>query len=59
MLFPAIAADEKAIQLIVGIARSEQGIRGAMNVFSNAVDNENITYEGLFVMAKDMRLKVF
>ena len=59
MLFPAIAADEKAIQLIVGIARSEQGICGAMNVFSNAVDNENITYEGLFVMAKDMRLKVF
>ena len=59
MLFPAIANDEKAIQLIVGIARSEQGIRGAMNVFSNAVDNENITYEGLFIMAKDMRLKVY
>lgn len=59
LLFPAIAADEKAIQLIVGIARSEQGIRGAMNVFSNAIDNENITYEGLFAMAKDMRLKVY
>lgn len=59
MLFPAIASDEKAIQLIVGIARSEQGIRGAMNVFSNAVDNENITYEGLIAMAKEMRLKVY
>lgn len=59
MLFPAIASDEKAVQLIVSIARSEQGIRGAMNVFSNAVDNENITYEGLFAMAKEMRLKVF
>lgn len=59
LLFPSIAADEKAIQLIVGIARTEQGIRGAMNVYSNAVDNENITYEGLFAMAKDMRLKVY
>lgn len=59
LLFPSIATDEKAIQLIVGIARTEQGIRGAMNVFSNAVDNENITYEGLFAMAKDMRLKVY
>ena len=59
MLFPAIASDDKAVQLIVSIARSEQGIRGAMNVFSNAVDNENISYEGLFAMAKEMRLKVY
>ena len=59
MLIPAIASDERAVQLILGIARSEQGIRGAMNVFSNAVDNGNITYEGLFAMAKEMRLKVF
>lgn len=59
MLFPALAQDQKAVELILGIARSEQGIRGAMNVFSNAVDNDNITYEGLFAMAKDMRLKVY
>ena len=59
MLFPSIASDDKSVQLIVGIARSEQGIRGAMNVFSNAVDNDNITYEGLFAMAKAMRLKVY
>lgn len=59
LLFPAIAADEKATQLILGIARSEQGIRGAGNVFSNAVDNGNITYNGLFSMAKAMRLNVF
>lgn len=59
MLFPAIASDEKAVELILSISRSEQGIRGAMNVFSNAVDNGNITYEGLFKMAKAMRLKVY
>ena len=59
MLFPDIAADEKAVELMLSIARSEQGIRGAVNVFSNAVDNGNITYEGLFRMAKSMRLRVY
>lgn len=59
LLFPAIAEDEKAKGFILGIARSEQGIRGARNVFSNAVDNGNITYDGLLAMAKAMKLKVF
>ena len=59
LLFPALAADEKATKLILCIARSEQGIRGAGNVFSNAVDNGNISYEGLFSMAKAMRLNVY
>ena len=59
MLFPAIASDEKAVELLLSISRSEQGIRGAVNVFSNAVDNGNITYEGLFSMAKAMRLKIY
>ena len=59
LLFPAIAEDEKATQLILGIARSEQGLRGAGNVYSNAIDNGNITYSGLFAMAKAMRLNVF
>ena len=55
LLFPAISSDDKAVHLIVSIARSEQGIRGAMNVFSNAVDNDNITYEGLFAAAKKFK----
>lgn len=59
LLFPAVEEDEKAIGLLLGIARSEQGIRGASNVFSNAVDNGNITYDGLLAMAKAMRLNVF
>lgn len=59
LLFPAIDEDEKAISLLLGIARSEQGIRGASNVFSNAVDNGNITYDGLLAMAKAMRINVF
>lgn len=59
LLFPAVSEDEKAKGFLLGIARSEQGIRGASNVFSNAVDNGNITYEGLLAMAKAMKLKVF
>lgn len=58
ILFPAVATDEKAVSLLLGIARSEQGIRGASNVFSNSVDNGNITYSGLIAMARAMRLKV-
>jgi DNA transposition AAA+ family ATPase len=59
LLFPAVAEDEKAKQFLLGIARSEQGIRGAVNVFSNSVDNGNITYNGLLAMAKAMKLNVF
>lgn len=59
LLFPAVQEDEKAISFLLSIARSEQGIRGASNVFSNAVDNGNITYDGLLAMAKAMRINIF
>lgn len=59
LLFPAISNDDKAVRLLHGIARTEQGIRGASNVFSNAVDNGNISYDGLLAMSKAMRIKVF
>lgn len=59
LLFPPVDEDEKAKNLLLGIARSEQGIRGASNVFSNAVDNGNITYDGLLAMAKAMKINVY
>lgn len=59
MLFPMIASDEKATKLVLGIARSEQGLRGAGNVVSNSLDNGNISYEGLYAMAKAMRLNIY
>lgn len=59
LLFPPVADDEKAKGLLLGISRSEQGIRGASNVFSNAVDNGNITYDGLLAMAKAMKINVY
>ena len=50
LLFPAIKSDERAVNFLLGVSRSEQGIRGASNVFGNAVDNGNITYEGLIAI---------
>ena len=59
LLFPAIKDDERAVKLLLGVARTEQGIRGAGNVLENAIDNGNITYEGLIATTKAMRIKVF
>lgn len=57
-LFPILAGCDKEIDLLLKIARTRQGIRGTVNLFSNAYDNENITYEGLIAMAKFMEMEV-
>lgn len=59
LLFPALASSEKEIEFLHTIARSEQGVRGAVNLYSNAADNENTTYQGLIAMAKAMRIVNF
>lgn len=56
LLFAPVENDSKATKLLLNIARSEQGIRGATNVYSNAVDNEDISYSGLLSMAKLMQI---
>lgn len=56
LLFPTLADSNREIKLLWSIAKSEQGIRGAMNLYSNAVDNENTTYDGLIAMAKEMKI---
>ena len=56
LLFPALADCKKEIDFLHVIAQSEQGVRGAVNLYSNAVDNENTTYEGLLAMAQTMRI---
>jgi DNA transposition AAA+ family ATPase len=56
-LFPALVGDmEQALML--KIAQGRQGLRGAVNLYSEACDNENITYEGLLAMAKAMRISI-
>lgn len=59
-LFPILAEEhrEKEIDLLYVIAQTPQAIRGAINVFSNAYDNEDYSYSGLIAMAKFMDIAV-
>ena len=55
-LFPILEDRDKEIDLLWRIAKTHQGIRGAVNLFSNAYDNENYTYAGLKAMAEFMNI---
>ena len=56
-LFPDLPSEqEQAIMLAV--AQSKQGLRGASNLYSNACDNEDITYDGLIQMMKFMEMGI-
>lgn len=59
-LFPSLqpGIHDMEIDFLLRIARSDQGIRGCVNLFSNAYDNENTSYAGLVAMAKEMNLQV-
>ncbi len=57
MLFPELR-DDMQIEFLLQVARSPQAVRGAVNLYSNAADNENTTYEGLVAMAKHMEMAV-
>ncbi len=52
-LFPILDEEhmEKEIDLLHRIARTKQALRGTVNVFSNAYDNDDITYDGLMASA--------
>ncbi len=55
-LFPKLAEEgqKKELDFLHGISQSKWGIRGAVNVYNNAVNNEDISYEGLYGMARNM-----
>ncbi len=59
-LFPILEAEhkEKEIDLLHRIAQTPQAIRGVINLFSNAYDNEDYSYAGLIAMAKFMDMAV-
>ncbi len=59
LLFPELAKQDKEIDFLHVVAQSEQGVRGAVNLYSNAYDNENTSYDGLLAMAKTMRIVQF
>ncbi|MCC8069033.1 MAG: AAA family ATPase [Ruminococcus sp.] len=54
LLFPLVADCDMEVDFLLKIAQTKQGLRGAVNLFSNAYDNENYTYAGLVAMAKFM-----
>lgn len=59
-LFPRLAEEgqKKEAAFLHGICQSKWGIRGAVNVYNNAVNNEDITYNGLYTMARNMGIGV-
>lgn len=59
-LFPILQQErkEQEIDFLWRVAQSPQALRGAINLFSNAYDNENYTYKGLVAMAKHMDILV-
>ena len=55
-MFPKLAEDgaKRELDFLCSIGRSKWGLRGAANVYNNAVNNEDISYNGLYVMARTM-----
>lgn len=58
LLFPILSdnAMNAEIDFLWGIAKSQQALRGAVNLFSNAYDNSCYDIKGLVAMAKFMEL---
>lgn len=54
LLFPTFAGKEKEIKLLLDMTHTDKAIRGAQNLYSNALDNQNITYAGLVATAKQI-----
>lgn len=54
LLFPE--ADKKCVEFLHKITQTEQAVRGASNLYSNAADNQNTSYEGLIAMARATRV---
>lgn len=59
-LFPALAEANKVkeIDYLYSICQSRWGIRGGVNVYNNAVAAEDVSYKGLFSMARNMGIGV-
>ena len=58
-LFPILKEKgmQREIDYLCSISHSKWGIRGMVNVFNNAVNNEDISFEGLEQMANTMRIR--
>lgn len=59
-LFPMLEAQhmEKEIDLLWNVAKTPQAIRGTVNLFSNAYDNRDYSYNGLVAAMKFMDMQI-
>ncbi len=60
MLFPMLKEKSmtKELNFLLGVCKSKWGIRGATNVYENAINNEDISVDGLFAMARTLGIEV-
>lgn len=58
LIFSELASFNQEISFLLGVSQSKWGIRGAVNVYNNAVNNKDITYNGLFSMARAMGIGI-
>lgn len=58
LLFPRLAGDNEAIKVLYTIARSDQAIRGATNVYGNALDDGDVSAAALIETARDMKIRI-
>lgn len=58
LLYPLLQENSPEEDFMLSVARSKEGIRGANNLFTNAYDNEDISYDGLLKMSKHMKLMI-
>lgn len=54
LLFPAFAGKAQETKLLLNLVHTDKAIRGAQNLYSNALNNQNITYAGLVATAKQV-----
>ncbi|MDE5620663.1 MAG: AAA family ATPase [Ruminococcus sp.] len=59
-LFPVLESGNmnSEIDFLLRVARTPQALRGAINLFSNAYDNDDISLKGLIGMARYMDMEV-
>lgn len=58
LLFPALRSKDQELDFLLGVARSTQAVRGAVILYTNALDNGNTSYAGLVGMAKHMEMMI-
>lgn len=60
LLFPVLkkAGKQKELEFLHGICQSKWGIRGADKVYTNAANNEDVSFEGLAAVARAMGIGI-